>query len=225
MGPVRRAVRRQRRSRAAACRPGRLSRRPAAVARPARRHRRARHARLQRRCRFSRHRTSTAISFSRRAKCAPTRTAATSSSPSTAGAGRPSSPPRARPGRSAATCSRDLPRQLRALWEPVRRGDRAVRVLFLNDRAGIYALGYPLPRPVDHLVALAEIVTLGGCRLRVCCSSRSRPSRARRTAPTGRGAVARDPRQLLPQAVPRVRGGGRRARARAGVADPRLRGR
>ena len=44
----------------------------------------------------------------------------------------------------------------------VQRGDRAYRVLFLNDRAGIYALGYPVPRVVDHLVALAEIVTLAG---------------------------------------------------------------
>jgi signal transduction histidine kinase len=48
------------------------------------------------------------------------------------------------------------------LWEVVRRGERAYRVLFLNDRAGIYALGYPVPRIVDHLVALAEIVTLAG---------------------------------------------------------------
>jgi signal transduction histidine kinase len=50
----------------------------------------------------------------------------------------------------------------RPLWEPVRRGDRTYKVLFLDDRAGIYALGYPLPRPVDHLVALAEIATLAG---------------------------------------------------------------
>jgi len=48
------------------------------------------------------------------------------------------------------------------LWEEVRRGDRTYRVLFLNDRAGIYALGYPLPRLVDHLIALAETVTLVG---------------------------------------------------------------
>jgi signal transduction histidine kinase len=50
----------------------------------------------------------------------------------------------------------------RPLWELVRRGDRTYKVLFLDDRAGIYALGYPLPRPVDHLVALAEIATLAG---------------------------------------------------------------
>ena len=48
------------------------------------------------------------------------------------------------------------------LWQVVHRGDRAYRVLFLNDRAGIYALGYPVPRLVDHLVALAEIATLAG---------------------------------------------------------------
>ena len=48
------------------------------------------------------------------------------------------------------------------VWQVVHRGDRAFRVMFLNDRAGIYALGYPVPLFVDHLVALAEIVTMAG---------------------------------------------------------------
>jgi signal transduction histidine kinase len=48
------------------------------------------------------------------------------------------------------------------LWETVEHGDREYRVHFLNDRSGIYALGYPVPTPVEHLVSLAEILTLAG---------------------------------------------------------------
>lgn len=47
-------------------------------------------------------------------------------------------------------------------WEVLSRGDRRFRVLLNNDRAGIYAIGYPLPRPIDHAVALAEAATLTG---------------------------------------------------------------
>ena len=47
-------------------------------------------------------------------------------------------------------------------WETLSRGGREYRVLLSNDRAGIYAIGYVLPRPMDHAVALAEIGTLGG---------------------------------------------------------------
>ena len=48
------------------------------------------------------------------------------------------------------------------LWEVVERGERHYRVFFLNDRAGIYALGYLLPRAVDHGIQLAELLTLAG---------------------------------------------------------------
>jgi signal transduction histidine kinase len=48
------------------------------------------------------------------------------------------------------------------IWEIVQRGDQRYRVYFLNDRAGIYALGYALPKPVDHFIALAEALTLAG---------------------------------------------------------------
>jgi signal transduction histidine kinase len=50
----------------------------------------------------------------------------------------------------------------RPLWEYVSRGDRVFRVLFVNDRSGIYAIGYPVPHRVEHLIAVAEIVTLAG---------------------------------------------------------------
>jgi signal transduction histidine kinase len=48
------------------------------------------------------------------------------------------------------------------LWATIERGDRAHRVYFLNDRSGIYAIGHPVPRPVDHLIGLAETLTLAG---------------------------------------------------------------
>jgi signal transduction histidine kinase len=47
-----------------------------------------------------------------------------------------------------------------AFWTLLERGDQTYRVLLSNDRAGIYAIGYAIPRPVDHAVALAEIGTL-----------------------------------------------------------------
>jgi signal transduction histidine kinase len=48
------------------------------------------------------------------------------------------------------------------LWETIERGDDTFRVLFVNDRAGIYAIGYAVPRAIEHLIAIAEIVTLAG---------------------------------------------------------------
>jgi signal transduction histidine kinase len=46
-------------------------------------------------------------------------------------------------------------------WTVLERNDQRYRVLLSNDRAGIYAIGYALPSPVDHAVALAEIGVLG----------------------------------------------------------------
>ena len=50
----------------------------------------------------------------------------------------------------------------RPFWEVLARGDRRYHVLLNNDRAGIYAIGYALPRPIDHAVTMAEIATLAG---------------------------------------------------------------
>jgi signal transduction histidine kinase len=63
--------------------------------------------------------------------------------------------------------SRDLLARLyragrQPFWEDLSRGERRYRVLLNNDRAGIYAIGYEVLRPVDHAVALAEIVTMAG---------------------------------------------------------------
>jgi signal transduction histidine kinase len=45
-------------------------------------------------------------------------------------------------------------------WAELSRGDRRYQVFLSNDRAGIYAIGYEVPRPLDHGVAMAEIGTL-----------------------------------------------------------------
>jgi signal transduction histidine kinase len=46
------------------------------------------------------------------------------------------------------------------LWSELERGGVEYAVYFLNDRGGIYALGFALPSPLDHLVNLAEITVL-----------------------------------------------------------------
>ncbi len=48
------------------------------------------------------------------------------------------------------------------VWGTLTRGDRGFRVHFMNDRGGIYALGYPAMTLFGHLVNLAEIATLCG---------------------------------------------------------------
>ncbi len=47
-------------------------------------------------------------------------------------------------------------------WTTLRAGDRTSAVYISNNRGGIYALGYPLLAPFDHLIRLAEIVSLTG---------------------------------------------------------------
>ncbi len=45
-------------------------------------------------------------------------------------------------------------------WADVDRGDERFRVYFMNDRGGMYALGYPVMTAFGHLINLAELVTL-----------------------------------------------------------------
>ncbi len=47
-----------------------------------------------------------------------------------------------------------------SFWATVARDDVEFRVFFMNDRGGIYALGYPVLRWFGHLVNLAELVFL-----------------------------------------------------------------
>ena len=46
------------------------------------------------------------------------------------------------------------------IWARLQRGDADYDVYILNDRGGIYALGFPIASPLDHLVNLAEITVL-----------------------------------------------------------------
>jgi two-component system nitrogen regulation sensor histidine kinase NtrY len=46
------------------------------------------------------------------------------------------------------------------IWATLRRGDDRFDVYLLNDRSGIYALGFPVASPLDHLVNAAEIAVL-----------------------------------------------------------------
>jgi signal transduction histidine kinase len=46
------------------------------------------------------------------------------------------------------------------VWARLQRGDVNYDVYLLNDRGGIYALGFPIASGLDHLVSLAEITVL-----------------------------------------------------------------
>jgi signal transduction histidine kinase len=46
------------------------------------------------------------------------------------------------------------------LWAELRRDSTRYDVYLLNDRGGIYALGFPIASPIDHLVNLAELIVL-----------------------------------------------------------------
>jgi signal transduction histidine kinase len=50
----------------------------------------------------------------------------------------------------------------RPFWETIPLGGDTYRVYFTNDRARIYAIGYPMLTLFDHLVHLAEVATLAG---------------------------------------------------------------
>jgi two-component system, NtrC family, nitrogen regulation sensor histidine kinase NtrY len=45
-------------------------------------------------------------------------------------------------------------------WAAIQRGDVEYEVYFLNDRGAIYALGYPRPSGVGHLITIAELIAL-----------------------------------------------------------------
>ena len=52
------------------------------------------------------------------------------------------------------------------VWAQLARGQQRYDVYLLNDRGGIYALGFPVISPLDHLVNLAELTVLARARLR-----------------------------------------------------------
>ena len=48
----------------------------------------------------------------------------------------------------------------RPVWKELRRGDDRFDVYLLNNRFGVYALGFPVVSALDHLVHLAELTVL-----------------------------------------------------------------
>jgi signal transduction histidine kinase len=50
----------------------------------------------------------------------------------------------------------------RPFWQVISLGEETYQVYFTNDRARIYAIGYPMLTLFDHLVHLAELSTLAG---------------------------------------------------------------
>ena len=52
-------------------------------------------------------------------------------------------------------------RSRESVWEELRRGDTRYDVFLMNNRGGIYALGFPVVSALDHLVHLAELAVIG----------------------------------------------------------------
>ena len=98
-------------------------------------------------------------------------------------------------------------------WTVLEKGNASYNVYFANDRQFIYALGYAMPGIFDHLVRLAELTTLAAAGYVLALIGNALFTRLARGAAADRPrAAARDPRQLLPQAVPGVRARVDRAR-------------
>ena len=55
-----------------------------------------------------------------------------------------------------------LYRSREPFWSVIETGGARQRVYFTNDRAGIFAIGYPMLSLFDHFVHLAELTTLAG---------------------------------------------------------------
>ncbi len=88
------------------------------------------------------------------------RRAAMSSSSSTGGAGRRSTRPAHGSGSCPTRCSTGWSSRASRSGPPWNAAANVFRVYFLNDRFGIYALGYPVITSFGHLVNLAELVAL-----------------------------------------------------------------
>ncbi len=67
-------------------------------------------------------------------------------------------------GRNTWTLTEDIFQRIFAsrepFWARAALGDEDYDVYFLNDRGGIYALGYPLTSPFGHMISVAEVIVL-----------------------------------------------------------------
>ncbi len=73
-----------------------------------------------------------------------------------------------------------------SFWAELRRGDERFDVYLMNNRGGIYALGFPVVSALDHLVHLAELTVLAvltALLLRGANGFFARASRRVKTAP------------------------------------------
>jgi signal transduction histidine kinase len=77
-------------------------------------------------------------------------------------------------------------------WETIPLGDETYRVHFTNDRARIYAIGYPLLTAFDHFVHLAELTTLAGAAFVVCLVGTALFTRLSRERPRVGRALLRE---------------------------------
>ncbi len=87
-------------------------------------------------------------------------------------------------------------------WTTLTRGDDVFRVYFLNDRGGIYAIGYPVITWFGHLVNLAELVALTLVLYALLIAGATVFNALASHTPIERpGALARSALQLLPEAL------------------------
>ena len=100
-------------------------------------------------------------------------------------------------------------------------GERNYSTYILNDRVGIYVIGFPVITRLDHLINLAELATLVGLSLHRSCwlSPGSSRRSAERRRPPGRALLREDPRELLPEAVSGIPCGRRAAGHGPGIRD------
>ena len=107
-------------------------------------------------------------------------------------------------------------------WTVLRKGRRRrYNVYFANDRQFIYALGFAMPGVFDHLVRLAELTTLAAAGYVLVLIGNALFTRLARARAADRAVAApRDPRQLLSEAVSRLRARVDLPRAHPGGGDP-----
>ena len=116
-----------------------------------------------------------------------------------------------------------LHRRAQPFWTVLRKQRHRYNVYFSNDRLFIYAIGYPRPDRVRSPRAPRRADDARGGRstsLVLLGNARVHAPRAGAAADRPR-AAARDPRQLLPEAVPRVRARVDHPGADARAGDPR----
>ena len=109
------------------------------------------------------------------------------------------------------------------VWARLRRNDEPFDVFLMNDRGGIYALGFPAVSALGHLVNLAELTTLGAAAFLGVAAIAGLFGLAARRFVLGASTAARGARQLLPQAVSGLRRRRGRAGGAAGRGGPQLR--